>query len=91
MFMNAHGCGFHVEPCWGWVHALQAWVFPALNTKSPQRLYAFAAIYALPAAFQLDSSSAWYYVTYGLCAIHFQVRCQAVNVIAAETSAVLQI
>jgi hypothetical protein len=56
-------------------NALQAWIFPALYTKNPQRLYAFAAIYALPAAFQLDSSSAWYYVTYGLCAIHFQVHC----------------
>ena len=52
----------------------QAWVFPALNTRSPQRLYAFAAIYALPALFQAESISSWYFATYALGALHFQVR-----------------
>jgi hypothetical protein len=45
-----------------------------MNTSHPQRLYAFAAIYAFPAALQLESPSFGTVALYILGALHMQVR-----------------
>ena len=52
---------------------MQAWILPALTTEKPQRFYAFAALYALPAATLLGQPGWASCALFGLCALHLQV------------------